>query len=247
VVSSLQTGEVLAGRFVIEHPVGKGGMGVVFRALDRITLEPVALKVLRNREGDARRFEREARVLSELSHDAIVRYVAHGVTPDGDPWLAMEWLPGEDLASWLEAHALTPRAALVLASRVASALAAAHALGVVHRDIKPANLLLPDGDPSRVKVLDFGIARRTNQVAHVATGTGVLIGTPGYLAPEQARGDKGILGADGRMDRMADGGVVFAANGATTDEASRAARLALALRERLPDRVIAVAAGQAPT
>ena len=405
--SLLLPGEILEGRFIIERAVGKGGMGLVFSATDRATGEAVALKVLRSREGDARRFEREARVLSELTHDAIVRYVAHGVTPDGDPWLAMEWLPGDDLAAWLGSHSLSPQGALSLAARVASALAAAHARGVIHRDIKPANLVLPDGDPARVKVLDFGIARRTDRPTHAGTGTGVLIGTPGYMAPEQARGEKTIdgradlyslgcvlfecltgvpafrgdnimallarilledpprlrdlrpdapealdalvtsllakdpagrpsdaarladtlaalalqcagpeasawhaatpaalsggerrvlcavlavhplsspspspapsaslseantetlavgveldlsrtlaelcarfLGADGRMDRMADGGVVFVARGATTDEASRAARLALALREHLPGRVITMAAGQAGT
>src|SRR5262245_13172907 len=135
-------------------------MAEVYRALDRLTGEPTALKVLRAEDGERiARFVREARVLGELRHPGIVRYVAHGQTPNGYLYLAMEWLEGETLADRLRQGGVTLRETLTLCGRVADALGVAHARGVVHRDVKPANLFLPDRSLERVKVLDFGIAR----------------------------------------------------------------------------------------
>src|SRR5688572_8810314 len=94
-------GDVVAERFVIERPAGSGGMGWVFRALDQLSGGSVALKVMDGGATDTERFKREARMLAELEHPAIVRYVAHGVTDDRQPFLAMEWLDGEDLATRL--------------------------------------------------------------------------------------------------------------------------------------------------
>src|SRR5262249_24442165 len=152
--------ELVADRFEIERLAGRGGMGDVYRARDRQSGARVALKVLHVADGaDDERFSREARLLAERRHPAIVGHLGDGVTGDGQRWLAMEWLDGEDLGARLARTGVAPEEALALTTRVAEALAAAHARGVVHRDIKPSNLFLPDGDPARVKVLDFGSAR----------------------------------------------------------------------------------------
>jgi hypothetical protein len=150
-------------RFDVEALVGSGGMGMVFRGRDRVDGQAVALKVLHRQEPMAsERFLREAEALAALAHPAIVRYVAHGTTPQGEPYLAMEWLDGETLADRLARGAYRAGlAAARLGSRVLQALAVAHARGIVHRDIKPSNLFLPAADLDQVKLLDFGIARRT--------------------------------------------------------------------------------------
>src|SRR4051812_34944545 len=133
----MEPGVVVAERFAIEHLAGKGGMGEIYRALDRHTGEPVALKLLRTQGGRATfRFSQEALLLAELRHPGIVRYVAHGETPGGDRYLAMEWLDGEDLSGRLDREPLGLEESVLLATRVAEALAAAHARGIIHRDIK---------------------------------------------------------------------------------------------------------------
>jgi tetratricopeptide (TPR) repeat protein len=199
----VEAGSLIAERFQLQQRVGQGGMGVVYRATDRWDGQPVALKLL-DVDRAAERFGREARVLAGLQHPAIVRYVAHGQASSGELYLAMEWLEGETLGDRLARGPLEVPHAVALASRVADALACAHARGVVHRDIKPDNLFLPARD-GLVKVLDFGIARDL-LATRVATRTGVVIGTLGYMAPEQARGDRTI---DGRADVFALGCVLF--------------------------------------
>jgi eukaryotic-like serine/threonine-protein kinase len=180
-------------------------MGEVFRARDRVSGEPVAVKVLPDeREHPIARFEREIELLSELSHPGIVRYVSHGATPSGALFLVMEWLDGEELKDRLERASLTMGEAVTLATRVAQALAAAHMRGIVHRDLNPSNLFLPAGRVDQVKVLDFGIALREGRSQLTRTGT--MIGTPGYMAPEQAR-NNGVI--DARADVFALGCVLF--------------------------------------
>jgi tetratricopeptide (TPR) repeat protein len=189
----MSPGDVIAGRFRIESLAGAGGMGEVFRAADLTTGEPVAIKVLRARDESAlARFAREARLLDELRHPGLVRYISHGATPAGAPWLALEWLDGEDLAALLGRRGLAIEETLALATEVAGALAAAHGRGIVHRDVKPSNVFLAGGDPRRPKLLDFGIARASASTAAQRTQTGALLGTPGYVAPEQARGDRNV-------------------------------------------------------
>jgi tetratricopeptide (TPR) repeat protein len=186
ILARMEAGDVVAERFEIEQLAGRGGMGEVFRARDRHSGATVALKVVSN--GDAmatQRFAREARLLAELRHPRVVRYVAHGDTAQGEPYLAMEWLEGEDLAERLTRGPLTFNESVDVARHVAEALAAGHARGLVHRDIKPGNLYLPDRDLGRLKVLDFGLAHLSVQPI---TRTGAQLGTPGYMAPEQARG-----------------------------------------------------------
>jgi serine/threonine protein kinase/tetratricopeptide (TPR) repeat protein len=199
-------GTLIEGRFEIQRLAGRGGMGAVYRALDRSQRTPVAVKILGGLgEGDQARFRQEAQILAELRHPGIVRYVAHGATSDGFPFLALEWLEGEDLDDRLTRGPLPPREALLLARRVADALGAAHHRGIVHRDVKPTNLFLPGGEVSAVKVLDFGVARVG--AAPSLTRTGFVVGTPGYVAPEQARGERSI---DARADVFALGCVLFA-------------------------------------
>jgi tetratricopeptide (TPR) repeat protein len=200
----MQPGDIIADRFEIRRLIGGGAMGVVFLAHDHATHADVAMKVLREGQGDATRFLREAQVLADVHHPHVVRYVAHGATSLEEAYLVMEWIEGEDLGRRLSRGRLRVDACVALGARVASALAEAHARGVIHRDVKPSNLFLPGGDVGRIKVLDFGIARLSG-VAR-ATQTGAVLGTPGYMPPEQARGEDVL---DPRADIFSLGCVLF--------------------------------------
>jgi tetratricopeptide (TPR) repeat protein len=202
----MHPGQIVAERFELLALAGAGGMGEVFRARDASTGELCALKVLHGRFADQERFAREARLLSELHHPGIVRYVASGAA-GGSRFLAMEWLEGEDLEALLGRRRLSTAESLELVRRAAEALGAAHARGVVHRDVKPSNLFLQDGNVTGVKLLDFGIAHARGALAtRAVTHTGVALGTPGYVAPEQARGERDL---DGRADVFSLGCVLF--------------------------------------
>ncbi|WP_437536175.1 protein kinase [Sorangium sp. So ce726] len=199
-------GDVIDGRFTIERHVGAGGMGQVFLARDGQSGEPVAIKVLIGSDlADSARFEHEARALAALQVPGIVRYLAHGATGAGRPYLAMQWLAGETLAKRLEQRPLTVSEAVDLLARAAATLGAIHRLGVVHRDLKPSNMMLLDGAIERVTLLDFGIAR-VSGLRRELTQPGVILGTPGYMAPEQVRAEEHI---DARADVFALGCVAF--------------------------------------
>jgi tetratricopeptide (TPR) repeat protein/predicted Ser/Thr protein kinase len=184
-VKFLEPGLTLVDRFVVESFVGRGGMSIVYRALDRATHTPVALKFFTGRDEAIERFDREAKLLAGLSHPAIVEHIASGVFK-GTRYLAMEWLDGKDLSQALAQGTLSPLETLELATVLATALGAAHRAGVIHRDIKPANIFLQRGSPSHPKLLDFGIAR--SNVGPRLTKHGEALGTPAYMAPEQAKG-----------------------------------------------------------
>jgi tetratricopeptide (TPR) repeat protein len=188
----LAVGTILGGKLQLERLASSGGMGEVFQGRDLSSGQPVAVKVLRLQHVDQLvRFEREARMLAELDHPNIVRYIDHAVGPLGQPYIVMEWLDGEDLAARLRRKPLTLRETLSVGRDVAEAMAAAHARGIIHRDLKPGNVFLvrgvflARGEFGQSKVLDFGIARLADWTA--LTQTGVTIGTLGYMAPEQAR------------------------------------------------------------
>jgi eukaryotic-like serine/threonine-protein kinase len=197
--------QCLGARFVLRNPVGSGGMATVYRAIDRHTGDTVAVKLLH--AGDPShlaRFALEVGALASLDHPAVVRLLAHGKWPDGRPSLAMEWLEGEDLATRLDRGYLEPREVVTLCLRVAEALAAVHARGIIHRDIKPGNIFLPGGSAERVKLIDFGISRLSGHAP--ITATGAVMGTPGYMAPEQAAGETNL---DARADLFSLGAVMF--------------------------------------
>ena len=194
-------------QYEIVSPLGQGGMGVVYRAHDERLDRDVAIKVLSPQlAGDfemRERFEREARAIAALSHPNIV--TIYEFTASDDIWIAvMELLEGETLRRRLERGPLPWRDAGLLAATVADGLAAAHAKDVVHRDLKPENVFITS--EGLVKILDFGLARRTaapggageNETV-AATRPGVVLGTLGYMAPEQLRGDA----VDGRADIFA--------------------------------------------
>ncbi|MFO0576867.1 MAG: protein kinase [Polyangia bacterium] len=190
----LSPGALIGARFLIESVAGEGGMGTVYRAVDQQTAQTVAIKVLSSlgsAGSGSERFQREARLLSSLQHPGIVSYITHGQTAAGRPFLVMEWLEGEDLSQRLARARITADESLSLTRQVAAALKEAHDRGVVHRDLKPSNIFLRGGSVERVALLDFGVARR---IAHTRrmTRTGLLVGTPEYMAPEQARGARDI-------------------------------------------------------
>ena len=203
----MNPGDLVGERFELRALVGRGGMGEVWRARDRADGGTVAVKLMRfESERGAQRFAREAGVLGSLQHPGIVRYVAHGASGAGERYLAMEWLEGEDLAARLARERLTIGESVEVARRVAEALAVAHAHQVVHRDVKPSNVFLVGGQADGVRVLDFGIARRLGAQDGAPTGTGIAIGTVGYMAPEQARGAGSV---DARADVFALGCVLY--------------------------------------
>lgn len=200
------SGARFSERYEIKNQAGMGGMGTVYQALDRETRTLVALKILHSRNTiEQARFDQEARVLAELSHPGIVRYFDHGMTPNGAPYIAMEWLEGETLEDRLGRATLTPAAAAHMAHLVLEALSAAHSRNIVHRDIKPGNIFLVGWKLTEIRLLDFGIARRVFDAKRL-TRKGSTVGTPLYTSPEQARGRADV---DGRADIFSLGCVLF--------------------------------------
>ncbi len=198
------------GPYEVIAPLGAGGMGEVYRALDRRLDREVAIKTLPDAlmaDPERRaRFEREARALAALAHPSIATLHEIGEV-DGRPYLVMELVEGPTLSQRLDSGRLPPGAALMLASQLADGLAAAHARGIVHRDLKPSNLAFTaDG---RLKILDFGLAKtgagganpgsdgaRTPAPSADLTGSGMLVGTAGFMSPEQVRGQAVDVRAD---------------------------------------------------
>ncbi len=181
-------------------------MGVVYRAWDRLDLRQVAVKVLRSDDREASsRFLREAEVLARMTHRNIVGHVAHGATADGDPYLVMDWLQGQDLSDRLRRGPLPLLEAINLCQKITQALEFAHNASVIHRDLKPGNVFLPIDEEGEPRLLDFGIARLQSGPSD-ATRTGTVIGTPAYMAPEQARGARNL---DGRADLFSLGCVLY--------------------------------------
>lgn len=194
------------GRYQILSELGRGAMGVVYKAQDPALDRTVAVKTIllssdpEERRSYEARFLQEARAAGRLNHPAII--TIYDVGREGDlAYMAMELLQGIDLRERLSREGLTLRAAVDLAIQIADGLAFAHGQGVVHRDIKPANVMILPGE--RVKIMDFGLARLN--LSDVKTQTGVLLGTPKYMSPEQVAG--GVV--DARSDLFALGTVLY--------------------------------------
>ena len=184
------------GKYRLERELGRGGMGAVWIALDERLRRQVAIKLMEQVDGpsDGRheRFAREALVIARLQNPHVVQVYDYGITHDGAPYIVMELLEGEDLASRLKRAPLMSMAALApLFTQMAKALDAAHQAGIVHRDLKPANIFLArQGTETTIKILDFGIATiRTQGYGEPSdiTGDNQLVGTPQYMSPEQLR------------------------------------------------------------
>jgi serine/threonine protein kinase len=193
----------LGSSYTIEGEIGRGGMGVVYQARDERLKRQVAIKVLPPelafREEIRIRFVREAETAAGLSHPHIVPIHSVGEGPDGLVYFVMMYVDGESLGARLKRRGrLPPEEARRVMMETADALGAAHAVGIIHRDVKPDNILL-EGSRGRVVVTDFGIAKALSSTTgpSTLTATGVAIGTPHYMSPEQAAGDREI---DGRSD-----------------------------------------------
>src|SRR5216117_1781056 len=195
--------QALGSSYTLEGEIGRGGMGVVFNARDERLKRQVAIKVLPPelafREEIRLRFVREAETGTGMSHQHIVPIHSVGESPDGLVYFVMAYVDGESLGAKLKRRGrLPPDEARRIMQETADALGAAHAFGIIHRDVKPDNILL-EGSRGRVVVTDFGIAKALSSTTGGATltATGVAIGTPHYMSPEQAAGDREI---DGRSD-----------------------------------------------
>ncbi len=201
----LTRGTTFARRFEIIEEIGQGGMGTVYKAYDSKIREVVALKLLKTEIASdpeiIERFRNEIKLARQVSHRHVCR-----MYDLGEEWLSiyisMEFVPGEDLKSFIRRSGhLTEAKAVGLARQIAEGLAEAHRIGVVHRDLKPQNVMIDkDGN---AKIMDFGIARSLH--TRGVTGTGVIIGTPEYMAPEQAEGRD----VDHRVDLYALGAILF--------------------------------------
>jgi len=202
------------GPYEIASPLGAGGMGEVYRARDTRLARAVAIKILPSsfsEDGERlHRFENEARILSALNHPNLLAIYDVGAQ-DGIHFLVSELLEGDSLRQRMQAGGIPPRKAMQYAVQIAAGLAAAHDKGIIHRDLKPENLFVtPDG---RVKILDFGLAKQT--AAHDSdegetqtsptTQPGIVLGTVGYMSPEQVRGNT----ADPRGDIFSFGAILY--------------------------------------
>lgn len=211
----MRAGDVIAERYRLDRLLGEGGMGAVWAATHLVTGRGHALKLLRKEadEGTRRRMLREARAASAVRHPNVV--AVHDVleAPDGGPVLVMDLLEGESLGARLaRERKLEPEEVRRVGVAVLDALAAAHGAGIVHRDLKPDNVFLVAGDGApEVKILDFGVAKLTAseglaRETNLLTESGAMLGTPCYMAPEQAFGEGAI---DARTDLWAVGALLY--------------------------------------
>jgi predicted Ser/Thr protein kinase len=203
---ALTQGFVLAGRYEVRRLVGRGGMGRVYEAFDRLLEEPVAIKVLRAElTGDpdvARRFLHEIKVARRITHPRVCRIHEYG-RAEGLAYISMEYIAGRSLKECLAGGSVTFSDGFDLALQIAEGLAAIHHHGIVHRDLKSANIMVDER--GRVKILDFGIAKQTEGETAGLTAGDRIFGTPEYMSPEQVEGGA----ADTRSDVYALGCVVF--------------------------------------
>ncbi len=206
-------GTTIADRYRLLSVLGEGGIGAVYLADDTATGTKVAIKLLKADSVDdpivIARFDREAKTMTELNHEHIVRALAFGRSPEGDLCMVMEYVAGETLRSLLKRAKPFPVHGTVEVSRqVSAALTRAHSIGVVHRDLKPENIMVTwlDGNRPFIKMLDFGMARLLMDAPGVQlTRKGAIFGTPEYMPPEQAMGQP----VDALADQYAFGVMIF--------------------------------------
>ena len=196
-------GSVIADRYLVGKLLGEGGMGKVYLATHVRLPQKAAIKVLHldmvKDAGAVARFNREAANAARIEHDRVARVFDFGETSDGLVYIAMEFVPGKTLRDVLDDDGrMTPVRAANIVYQVAEGLDAAHKLSIVHRDLKPDNILVitDDSGVDRCKVVDFGIAKKTNDTGTQLTQMGMLVGTPDYMSPEQVLGEQ----LDGRSD-----------------------------------------------
>ena len=211
---TMNAGDLVGGKYRLSQPLGAGSMGTVWAAVNERTGRKVALKLILHPTDDLRyRLLREARACGGLEHRNIVEIYDVGETRSGDPFLVMQLLSGETLADLLSRRrTILPQAAAGIGRDIASALAAAHAAKIVHRDLKPANIFLyREGgqgaeDDFVLKVLDFGVSKNLAIGDGHATATGMMVGSPAYMSPEQIRMAKDV---DHRTDIWSLGIMLF--------------------------------------
>ncbi len=201
----LQPGEIVAERYRLERELGRGSMGVVWAAVHVTLGQRVAIKLISAGQIDSpetrHRFSTEAKAAARLKSRHAVQVYDDGETPEGTPYIVMEYLEGETLEAKLERGALELPEAVRITSHVCRALSRAHAQGIIHRDLKPANIFIARAEEDEygwlAKVLDFGVAKLTSSTDPSHTKTGTLVGTPLFMSPEQVRGAS-------HVDRRAD-------------------------------------------
>lgn len=208
----LSVGEVLDGKYRILRHIGAGGMGNVYEGENMRIQRRIAIKELKADVAEhaefCRRFEREAQAAARIGSEHIVEVLDMGELPDC-LYLVMEYLEGESLSDRMAREgAMAPEVFFPLVVQVLDGLAAAHDAGILHRDLKPANIFLVSDrrEPDFVKILDFGVSKFMDVSAEDATNTGVMLGTPRYMSPEQAKGDKDI---DARADLYSVGVIMY--------------------------------------
>jgi serine/threonine protein kinase len=193
-------GTLIGGRFRLGDLLGAGGMGAVYAGVDTSTGAPVAVKVIPARSAGhldgLHRFLREARVAAAITHPAVVRMLHVDVSEDGLFFQVQELVNGETLTAVLHTGARpSAPAAARLVSVLCSALAAAHAEGVVHRDVKPSNIMLTEAAPG-LRLVDFGISKLAgDEFVEEVTRVGAVLGTPAYMSPEQRAGSPDLAGS----------------------------------------------------
>lgn len=231
VTTTLQIGDTLEGKYIIQRQIGEGGMGVVYAGQHRDLEMRVAIKVLHPFEADdptmKDRFKAEARSSASIKHPNVVEVYDFGITPDGRPFFVMEYLEGESLADLLDRRKILRQSRVIeILDQVLSGLARAHKKNIIHRDLKPENIYLSKNEDRQqvVKILDFGIAKimnegnatittgeyvqnkRSKATTRIKTEMGVVMGTPGYMAPEALTGRGRV---DTRVDLFAVGILLF--------------------------------------
>ena len=200
------------GQYVLEHKLGEGAMGVVYRATHAMLRRPAAIKLLlpdRASELDLARFEREVQLTSRLVHPNTISIFDYGRTAEGVFYYVMEYLDGLDLQRLVDQYGpLDPVRAIHILAQISGALTEAHALGLIHRDIKPANVVLTDrpDEPDVVKVVDFGLVKRFGGGLDESAAGDSITGTPLYMAPEAISQPDTV---DGRSDLYAVGAVAY--------------------------------------